>query len=69
MRLLTTKAAADMIAVPEGTMRYWRNVQQGPPWIKLEGSIRYDEEDILEYIRRNRRIPSVRANMEENDAL
>jgi hypothetical protein len=61
MKLLTTKSAADMIAVPVGTMRYWRNVGQGPPWIKLEGSIRYAEEDILEYIRLNRRTPSVRA--------
>ena len=69
MKLLTTKAAAEMIAIPESTLRYWRNVGQGPTWIKLEGSIRYAEEDILEYIRRNRRTPSVRAYMEEDDAL
>jgi DNA-binding transcriptional MerR regulator len=69
MRLLTTKSLAEMISVPEGTVRYWRKVGLGPPWIKLEGSIRYAEEDILEYIDRNRRTPSVRAYMEEKDAL
>ena len=69
MRLLTTKSLAEMISVPEGTVRYWRNVGLGPPWIKLEGSIRYAEEDVLEYINRNRRTPSVRAYMEEKDAL
>jgi DNA-binding transcriptional MerR regulator len=69
MRLLTTKSLAEMISVPEATVRYWRNVGLGPPWIKLEGSIRYAEEDVLEYINRNRRTPSVRAYMEEKDAL
>jgi DNA-binding transcriptional MerR regulator len=69
MRLLTTKSLAEMLSVPEGTVRYWRNVGLGPPWIKLEGSIRYAEEDVLEYINRNRRTPSVRAHMEEKDAL
>jgi DNA-binding transcriptional MerR regulator len=69
MRLLTTKSLAEMISVPEGTVRYWRIVGLGPPWIKLEGSIRYAEEDVLEYINRNRRTPSVRAYMEEKDAL
>jgi DNA-binding transcriptional MerR regulator len=69
MRLLTTKSLAEMISVPEGTVRYWRNAGLGPPWIKLEGSIRYAEEDVLEYINRNRRTPSVRAYMEEKDAL
>jgi DNA-binding transcriptional MerR regulator len=69
MRLLTTKSLAEMISVTEGTVRYWRKVGLGPAWIKLEGSIRYAEEDVLEYIDRNRRTPSVRAYMEEKDAL
>jgi DNA-binding transcriptional MerR regulator len=68
-RLLTAKAVSEMLSVPEGTIRYWRHVGLGPTWVKLEGSIRYAEEDVLEYIRRNRRTPSVRAYMEEHDAL
>jgi predicted site-specific integrase-resolvase len=68
-RLLTARAVSELLSVPEGTIRYWRNVGLGPPWIKLEGSIRYAEQDVLEYIRRNRRTPSVRAYVEEKDAL
>jgi DNA-binding transcriptional MerR regulator len=69
MKLMTTKAVSDMFSVPEGTLRYWRKVGLGPPWLKLEGSIRYAQEDVLRYIERNRRTPSVRAYMEENNAV
>src|ERR1035441_2465738 len=61
MKLLTTSAVAEMLSVPEGTLRYWRKVGLGPSWVKLEGSIRYTEDDVLRYIERNRRTPSVRA--------
>lgn len=66
-RLLTSKAVAEMLAVPEGTLRYWRKIGVGPGWVKLEGSIRYDLADVVEYIERGRRTPSVRAFMEEHD--
>jgi DNA-binding transcriptional MerR regulator len=69
MKLLTTQLVSDMLCVPNGTIRYWRKVGLGPPWVKLEGSIRYAEEDVLRYIERNRRTPSVRAYMEEKDAV
>jgi hypothetical protein len=69
MKLLTTTAVAEMLSVPEGTLRYWRKVGLGPSWVKLEGSIRYTEEDVLRYIERNRRTPSVRAYMEEQNAV
>jgi len=64
-RLLTSKTVSEMLSVPEGTLRYWRKVGIGPKWLKLEGSIRYDLADVLAYIDRGRRTPSVRANMEE----
>ncbi len=67
IQLLTSKRVAEILSIPEGTLRYWRNVGLGPVWLKLEGSIRYDSEDVLRYVQRNRRIPSVRAFMEEND--
>ena len=65
--LLRPKEVAQMLAVPDGTLRYWRTVGIGPSWVKLEGSIRYDLGDVLRYIEQRRRIPSVRAHMEEND--
>lgn len=66
-KLLTSKAVAEMMSVPESTLRYWRAAGVGPLWVKLEGSVRYDLADVLAYIERGRRVPSVRANMEEND--
>ena len=69
MKLLTTKSVSEMLSVPEGTIRYWRNVGVGPPWGKLEGSIRYVEEEVLRYIGANRRTPSVRAYVEGKDAV
>ena len=69
MKLLTTKSVSEMLSVPDGTIRYWRKVGLGPPWIKMEGSIRYTEQDVLRYIERNRRTPSVRAYMEDKDAV
>lgn len=69
LKLLTTAAVSETLSVPEGTLRYWRKVGLGPRWVKLEGSIRYIEQDVLEYIEANRRTPSVRALMEENDAV
>ena len=67
VQLLTSKRVAEMLSIPEGTLRYWRNVGIGPVWHKLEGSIRYDVDDVSRYVEKNRRIPSVRAYMEEHD--
>ena len=67
IRLLTSKQVAAMLGIPEGTLRYWRNVGIGPVWHKLEGSIRYHYDDVSRYVERNRRIPSVRAFMEDHD--
>ncbi len=67
IQLLTSKQLSTILGIPEGTLRYWRNVGLGPVWHKLEGSIRYDVRDVEAYVESNRRIPSVRAYMEERD--
>lgn len=66
MNLLTSKEVSIMLGVPEGTLRYWRNVGLGPVWHKLEGSIRYELADVEAYVQASRRVPSVRAFMEEH---
>jgi DNA-binding transcriptional MerR regulator len=63
-RLLSTSAAAEILAVPAGTLRYWRKVGVGPSWLKLEGTIRYDFRDLQEYVEQCRHQPSVRAHVE-----
>jgi predicted site-specific integrase-resolvase len=65
MNLITSKQVSAMLGVPEGTLRYWRNVGLGPIWHKLEGSIRYDMADVEAYVQSSRRVPSVRAFMEQ----
>ena len=65
--LITPKEAARILARPESTLRYWRCVGVGPQWIKIEGRIFYDVADLVEYIERGRRRPSVRAHVEEHD--
>ena len=65
MQLLTSKEVAEMMSIPEGTLRYWRKIGVGPAWVKLEGTIRYDAADVKAYVERCRRTPSVRAYMEE----
>lgn len=67
LTLLTSKQVSEILSIPEGTLRYWRNAGVGPIWLKLEGSIRYSVADVEAYVKSNRRIPSVRAYMEEND--
>ncbi|RSL17702.1 hypothetical protein EDE15_3240 [Edaphobacter aggregans] len=67
MKLLTAKQLSLVLGIPEGTLRYWRNVGLGPVWHKLEGSIRYDVRDVEVYVESSRRIPSVRAYMEERN--
>jgi hypothetical protein len=64
-QLLTSKEVSCRLSIPEGTLRYWRKIGAGPRWVKLEGSIRYDLDDVLAFIERGRRTPSVRAPMEE----
>jgi DNA-binding transcriptional MerR regulator len=66
-KLLKPNEVAEMLSVPEATLRYWRSTGVGPRWIKLEGSVRYDLADVLLYIEESRRSPSVRAYAEEHD--
>ena len=65
--LIIPKEAARILARPESTLRYWRCVGVGPQWIKIEGRIFYDVANLVEYIERGRRRPSVRAHVEEHD--
>lgn len=65
--LINPNEAARILGRPASTLRYWRCAGTGPRWIKLEGRVLYDTQDLVEYIDRGRRTPSVRAYMEEHD--
>jgi hypothetical protein len=64
-RFLNTRELSIFLGIPEGTLRQWRCSGVGPKWHKMRGSVRYDKEQVEEFIHRSERIPSVRANMEE----
>ena len=64
MKLLKTREVAAITGVPESTLRYWRCAGKGPPYVKLAGRVRYDEADVIAYVKANKRIPSVRAARE-----
>lgn len=55
-----------MLGISEGTLRYWRCVGLGPPWVKLGRRALYSVSDLVEFIARARRHPSVRT-VEVND--
>jgi Helix-turn-helix domain len=60
--LVSTKDLSRMWDMPESTLRYWRCAGIGPPYVKLGGRIKYDLADVEDYVRANKRKPSVRAH-------
>ena len=61
MQLLTEKQVSTITAVPMGTLRRWRCVGDGPPFIKMgrgpKARVRYDAVDILAYVEAGKRYP------------
>lgn len=64
-KLIPTKQAAEMLGTTEGTLKSWRSRGLGPKWVKLGAAVRYDVEELLDFIKRNTRVPSVRALVED----
>jgi hypothetical protein len=54
-----------MLGTTEGTLKSWRSRGVGPKWVKLGSAVRYDVEELLDFIKRNTRVPSVRALVED----
>jgi len=63
-KMLTTKEAAVLLGRPHSTLERWRCEGRGPDYVKEEGGVRYHENHLREYIRRNTRTSSVRALVE-----
>ena len=63
-KMLTTKEAAALLGRPHSTLERWRCEGRGPDYVKEEGGVRYNEDHLREYIRRNTRTSSVRALVE-----
>ena len=63
-KMLTTREAAAVLGRPHSTLEHWRCEGRGPDYVKEEGGVRYYEDHLREYIRRNTRTSSVRALVE-----
>jgi len=63
-KMLTTREAAAVLGRPHSTLERWRCEGRGPDYVKEEGGVRYHEDHLREYIRRNTRTSSVRALVE-----
>ena len=64
-RLVHTREAAEILGRSPATLKRWRYEGIGPNYVEMEGRVSYDVAVLLEYIRQNTRVPSVRAAMEE----
>ena len=53
-----------MLALPEGTLKGWRSRRIGPKFVKMGRDVRYDVRDLLDYVKKNTRVPSMRAATE-----
>ncbi len=48
--LLKTKVAAEFLDMSPGTLRWWRSVGKGPPFVKCGDAVRYRSEDLEEWV-------------------
>lgn len=53
-KLLNPQAASDFLGKPVGTLSNWRIRNYGPGYYKIGGSIRYAEDELLEWVEQNR---------------
>ncbi len=49
---------AKVLGVAVQTLRNWRHLRKGPPYIKLGRAIRYRDEDLVAFLERHRVTPN-----------
>lgn len=52
-KLLAPKVVAALLGVPESTLAQWRYRRVGPPYIKVEGHVRYPGDGVDAYLADN----------------
>lgn len=50
--ILSTAAVAEVVGVPEGTLRYWRYMDEGPRSFRLGRHVKYHSEDVEAWVSR-----------------
>lgn len=54
--LLTVHEVAQMLRVPDATVRYWRSYRLGPPSFKIGRHVRYARADVLSWLGQQRAV-------------
>lgn len=52
--LLTLREVAELLRVPEATLRYWRNQHLGPDSYKVGRHVRYPRSEVQRWLRSQR---------------
>jgi predicted DNA-binding transcriptional regulator AlpA len=47
---LTAAQAAEIVQLSAGTLENWRYARKGPPWVKVGGSVRYEESALYAWL-------------------
>lgn len=56
--MVDTRKVAEILGMPEATIRYWRSTGTGPKWIKMGRRVWYDVVDVHAYIDASRVVTS-----------
>jgi predicted site-specific integrase-resolvase len=57
-KVMNEHEAAKLMGVQVQTLRNWRSLRKGPPYLKLGSSVRYSEDDVVAYLRSRRVDPN-----------
>lgn len=61
-QLITEAEAAKALDCADGTLRNWRSEGKGPPFLKIEGKVRYQAKDLVEWLRERTVTPDRRVS-------
>jgi predicted site-specific integrase-resolvase len=50
LKLIDESRAAEILNVAVWTLRNWRRLGKGPPYIKIGGNVRYREDDLSAFV-------------------
>lgn len=57
-KLLNTREVADLLGISPNTLDIWRTKNRGPKFIKVGRYVRYQQTDLENFIKDNKRGPS-----------
>jgi predicted DNA-binding transcriptional regulator AlpA len=53
-KVVNDQESAEMLGVAPQTLRNWRSLRKGPPYLKVGRAVRYRQEDLIAYLDKRR---------------